>query len=174
MRRERKNQHKGRKQELPNTIGVMFVDQTVGGWLAKRLQEVQDRLSRSTGYRIRIVELSGSKLCHLLPHTNPWADQDCGRDNCAPCGQGGERLVQCKRRNILYESECVLCNPEDGKMEKEEDLAGKQGVYVGESARSLHERALEHTIDCRDKEDDSHMVKHWVTSQAVSSSKKKV
>ena len=49
-------------------------------------------------------------------------------------------------------------------MEKEKDLAGKQGVYVGESSRSLHERALEHTADCRDKKEDSHMVKHWLTS----------
>ena len=137
LRREKKNQYKDKKKELPDTIGVMFVDQTVGGWLAKRLQEVEDRLSRSTGYRIRIVELSGSKLCHLLPNTNPWAEQDCGRNNCAPCRQGGERLEQCKRRNILYESECALCNPENGKSEKEEDLADKQGVYMGESCQEF-------------------------------------
>ena len=144
LRKDKMNKNKSKQKVMPDTIGVLFVDQTVGGWLAKKLQEIEDRISRSTGYRIRIVELSGSKLCHLLANTNPWADQDCGRDDCVPCGQGGEQQVQCKRRNILYESECVLCNPEEGKMEKEKDLAGKQGVYVGESSRSLHERALEH------------------------------
>ena len=63
----------GRKQvgREMETVAVMFVDQTVGGLLAKRLQEVEDRISRYTGYRIRIVESSGTQLCRMLPNTNP-------------------------------------------------------------------------------------------------------
>ena len=141
----------------------MFVDQTAGGILAKMLQEVEDSLARATGYRIRMVELSGSKLCHLLPNTNPWSGNDCGRVNCVLCSQGGEKRIECKRRNILYESECVMCNPEESK-EKEVDLGKRHGVYVGESARSLHERSLEHVGDYQGKKEDSHMVKHWMTS----------
>ena len=56
----------------PPTIGVMFVDQTPGGVLAKKLQEVEDRLAKASGYRIRMVELSGPQLSRLLPNTNPW------------------------------------------------------------------------------------------------------
>ena len=154
------------KKEQPETIGVMFIDQTVDGLLAKLLQEVEDRLARTTGYRIRMVELSGSKLCHLLPSTNPWSGQDCGREKCVTCGQGGERLVECKRRNILYESECTVCNPVDARKEKEADLGKRQGVYVGESSRSIHERAFEHDGDYKGQKDDSHMMKHWLTSHA--------
>ena len=161
-----KIEKKKNMKEQPDTIGVMFIDQTMGGLLAKLLQEVEDRLARTTGYRIRMVELSGSKLCHLLPNTNPWSGQDCGREKCVTCGQGGERLIECKRRNILYESECTVCNPVDDTKEKEADMGKRQGVYVGESSRSIHERAFEHDGDYRGQKDDSHMMKHWLTSHA--------
>ena len=36
-----------------------------------------------------------------------------------------------------------------------------EGVYVGESGRSLSERAGEHHHDAITLKEDSHMVKHW-------------
>ena len=94
----------------PPTISVMFVEQTVGGVLAKRLKEVEDRLAAITGYRVRITETSGSQLCRILPNTNPWGQGDCERVECYTCSQSGERLEDCKKRNILYESVCLVCN----------------------------------------------------------------
>ena len=67
--------------EVP-VIAVLFVDQTAGGELARRLQEAETRLGKMTGYRIRITETSGSQLCRVLPNTNPWAGGDCGRVGC--------------------------------------------------------------------------------------------
>ena len=131
------------KQITPPTIGVMFIDQTPGGVLAKKLQEVEDRLATASGYRIRMVELSRTQLQRLLPNTNPWSGHNC----CYTCDQGGEVLQDCKRRNILYKSSCVTCNAEVEKRQKKEsakDLNEKKGVYVGESARSIFERAGEH------------------------------
>ena len=149
----------------PPTIGVMFVDQTPGGQLARNLQAVEDRLARASGYRIRMVELSGTPLQRLLPNTDPWAGQPCGRDGCYTCKQDGERKQNCKKRNILYESSCTLCNPEDdAKKESVKDLNKKSGVYVGESARSIFERAGEHHADLINKNEDSHMLKHWLSS----------
>ena len=49
----RKTLRKARR--TPPTIGVMFVDQTKGGVLARRLQEVEDMMARVNGYRIRMV-----------------------------------------------------------------------------------------------------------------------
>ena len=98
---QRKTQGK-KKMKLPETIGVMFVDQTPGGSLAKRLQLVEDRLARACGYRIRMVELSGTPLQRLLPNTNPWAGQPCGRAGCFTCGQGDEVIQDCKKRNVLH------------------------------------------------------------------------
>ena len=37
-----------------------------------------------------------------------------------------------------------------------------KGVYVGESARSVFERAQEHWSDRMGQKEDSHMVKHWL------------
>ena len=57
----------------------------------------------------------------------------------------------------------MLCNPED-KKEKTKEMGDRKGVYVGESARSIHERAAEHWSDCTSRKEDSHMIKHWLTS----------
>ena len=73
-----------------------------GGRLAKLLQEAEDELALITGFRIRVTESSGAKLCHTLPNTNPWAGTVCGRERCFPCHQGTEVVEDCKRRNILY------------------------------------------------------------------------
>ena len=141
------------------------MDQTPGGLLAKRLQEVEDRLAKASGYRLRMVELSGTPLQRLLPNTNPWAGQPCGRTGCYTCGQGEEHIQDCKRRNILYESCCILCNPDgEKKKEKIKEMSRKEGVYVGESARSIFERAREHQADATSRKEDSHILKHWLTS----------
>ena len=88
-----------------------------------------------------MVELSGTQLQRLLPNTNPWSGQNCGRLNCYTCEQGGEILQDCKRRNILYESSCVLCNPVEDKKQKE----GTKGLNRKqcESARSIFESVKE-------------------------------
>jgi hypothetical protein len=51
---------------------VMFIDNTGGGELARRLQEAKTELGKATGYRVRIVESAGSPLGMLLPRTSPW------------------------------------------------------------------------------------------------------
>ena len=141
----------------------MFVDQTVGGELARRLQEVENRMGNITGYRIKIMETSGSQLRRLLPNTNPWSGRDCGRQSCYTCAQGGESLEDCKRRNILYESFCTTCNPDlQEKSFRKKKLNDVTGVYVGESGRSIFERAGEHWTDRLNQKEDFHMIKHWV------------
>ena len=144
----------------PDTLAVMFVEQTFGGELAKRLQVVEDRLARMTGYRVRISETSGSQLCRLLPNTNPWSGVDCGSSECYTCSQGGETLEDCKRRNVLYESVCTVCNVEIDNIKKK-DIRNMNGVYVGETGRSIHERAKEHQQDAQTHKIESHMYKHW-------------
>ena len=115
----------GKTTPEPRTLTVLFVDQTVGGELAKWLQKAEDRLARVTGYRVRITETSGSQLRRVL------------RPECYTCNQGGEKLENCKTRNILNESSCVLCNPEEtAKSRKGKKLSDCQGVYVGETGRS--------------------------------------
>ena len=134
------NKIKIRKKKMtksdPPTIAVMFVEQTVGGILAKRLQEVEDRLADMTGYRVRITEMSGSQLCRILPNTNPWGNQDCQRGDCFTCSQSGENLEDCKGRNLLYETMCELCNKDvlEGQQKpgsKWKEFKTMVEVYVG-------------------------------------------
>ena len=79
----------GRKEKresgpLAPIRSVMFLDNTGGGELTRRLQEAEIELGRATGYRVRMAESAGSPLGMLLPSTNPWGPSDCTRQNCVP------------------------------------------------------------------------------------------
>ena len=112
-----------------------------------------------------MTEAAGTPLSLILASNNPWGNGECGRDDCTTCSQGDEKVIDCKKRNILYESFCTLCNPEDkkrGKMDEISFLKAGRGVYVGESSRSLYERTKEHVADRNGWKEDSHQIKHWM------------
>ena len=67
-----------------------------------------------------------------------------------------------QKRNILYKSECTLCK-EDNKAGKEGakcSLQDRKGIYVGESSRSIHEKAKEYQADRNKNSEESHQIKH--------------
>ena len=86
------------------TRSVLFVEMSEKGILAKLLREVELRLSRITKYRTKIVEGVGSKLKDLLSNTDPWRGMNCGRTGCVPCNQPGDVKLNCRKKNIIYES----------------------------------------------------------------------
>ena len=139
---QKKPVKKNPKKEI-ETTAVMFVDHTVGGMLAKRLQKAEDAIAEWCGYRIRIVETSGTQLCRLLPNTNSWSGHNCGRSTCL-LAQKGMRI--CHQRNIMYESACTLDNKDtDPEIEdKFKKFEMENALDVGELARSIFERAQEH------------------------------
>ena len=114
----------------PETVAVMFVEHTGNGELAKRLQKAEDDITKMTGFRIRRTEMAGSQLRRIIPNTNPWHGSDCGRAGFVPCGQGGEQLEDCRRRNILYESSFMECNQTDTLYKKRAKLGDFEGVYM--------------------------------------------
>ena len=146
-------------------VSVLFVDNTKNGTLQKRLQEEEKRLGGMTNYRVRVVESAGMALSRLLPSTNPWGPGDCGREDCALCGQQDEVRQDCRKRNILYQSQCQVCKVDMDKDDKQEVVVNK-GLYLGESSRSMYERAKEHVRDREGREEDSHQVKHWLVDHA--------
>ena len=72
------------------------------------------------------------------------------------------------QRNVVYESECSTCNPPGTRKELDKlGLAEKRdtpSLYVGETARSVAERASEHWRDAESGKEESHMMEHQETS----------
>ena len=166
-----------RKEPTPksNTIAVMFVPYTIGGSLARRLREEEEKLEKQTGYRIKIVERAGSKLVDLLHRANPWKGKDCERAGCLLCltkmKTGKDMDQDCTQRCLVYESWCMTCEDKEIKRieDDEEDEKTKNEkirnivkyVYIGETSRSIYERGLEHMNDKENLKKDSHMIKHY-------------
>ena len=150
------------RDQTPST--VLFVEFSKGGSLQKTVRAVVDRLKGLLGFTIRVTERGGMPLSSLLSSKNLWRGLECGRGECRVCVQPGEKLEDCKRRNILYESECLQCNgPEDWKTRDKntlEDTRETPSIYVGESARSLCERTGEHWGDALGGNESSHMLEH--------------
>ena len=95
------------------------------------------------------------------PQTATWKGLQCGRQECVTCNQGGEDLPDCTRASVVYESICVTCNPSaSNKGELKSTKEGAPSLYVGETSRSVQERAVEHLGAARRQEEDSHMYKH--------------
>ena len=103
--------------EPVRTTSVMFVEFSRGGGLQKAVRNCLQSLSPMLGFTFRVAEKGGTPLSSLLSNKYLWSGQDCGRVECLPCKQGGERKEQCMRRNIVYESECEVCNPGDSRRE---------------------------------------------------------
>ena len=150
-----------RKAGKPGTITenntVVFVPSTKGGTLIRSLKEDEDRMAEITGFRIKFQEAGGNILANAF-NTNLGSGQPCGRKDCPPC-EVSEGKVDCKARSIMYESVCLECNPVSSREEENDkniQPAGRIGVYVGESSRSLHERATEHVRDARAFSEKSH------------------
>ena len=73
--------------------------------------------------------------------------------------QGGEDIPPCTQRSLVYENICLRCNPtarEKGELREQNG----QSVYVGETARSIQERAKEHWESFKSKDPKSHILKH--------------
>ena len=115
-------------------------------------------------YNTKIVERAGSKLRHILSNSNPWKGKHCEREDCHPCSQQNEKKDDCRKRSIIYENSCIVCNPAEKKTKNKKDLEDDRrtpSIYVGESAGSLDERTREHLKDATDVQVESHMRKHW-------------
>ena len=124
------------------------------------------RIENILGYKVKIVERSGTPLKLMFPLTKIGGGQECGRPDCRTCTQEtrGEQVPPCTKRNVLYENICVRCNPDVGEENKEKKgwspPTTTPSIYVGETAKSLYERGKEHWYGYKSKADDSHILKH--------------
>ena len=104
---------------------------------------------------------------------------DCERKGCLLCQtklRTEKNLGQdCHKRNLVYETWCITClEREEEQIErehagnkekiKEEKSKIKKFLYVGETARSIFERAIEHHNDIAQLKTSSHMLRHLLES----------
>jgi hypothetical protein len=140
---------------------VVFVPSTRGGMLTRKLREREEVLAGITGFKIRFQEAGGSQLGNMFS-TDLGKGNHCGR-KCPPCdGSDSENRQNCKARNIVYETSCTICNPVDETPSIQREGKCREGVYIGETSRSLHERSLEHQRDGKSFSKKSHIAKHWM------------
>ena len=110
------------------TRAVLFVEQTPGGELAKKIRDQLQHMGSSLGFRIRVVERTGRNILSNFPQTSTWRGLVCGREDCITCHQGGEEKPDCTRVNLVYENICLKCNPGPWR---------RGSLYVGETSRSI-------------------------------------
>ena len=74
-----------------------------------------------------------------------------------------EKTCPPAQKNVIYENVCLTCHPEAaGGKEAKAGPDYLPSIYVGETCRSLAERAAEHWQDYRAGAEDSHIYKHQV------------
>jgi hypothetical protein len=142
------------------TSTVMFIPSSRGRILTSMLREKEDEMVRITRFRVKFQEAGGVKLARMFS-TDLASGEHCGRLECQPCGDRTEGRKNCKTQSILYESACQQCNQEDPAIRKEKTTP-REGIYLGETSRSLFERTKEHFSEKDDFNPGSHMVKHWM------------
>ena len=136
---------------------VLFVNQTPNGILAKRLQKVENDISKLTGDRVKIVERGGTSIRKILVKSNPWAGGSfCGRENCLPCMSDDNQ--DCFSKGVVYDITCTTC---DNEAKLKNDANAPEYRYTGTTSRSLHERGAEHLKAFKDGDQEkSFMLKH--------------
>ena len=142
------------------TRAVLFIEQTPHGELARLVKDLLHRLEPMLGFKLRVVERTGSTMKSLLSQPQ---GRRCDREHCITCNQTCEDTPDCTRTGVVYENVCLKCNPGAGrKGELKRVMEGAPSLYVGETSRSIEERAQEHWGAARRREEKSHMNKHQI------------
>ena len=113
-----------------------------------RLQRAEERISKLTGEKVRMVERAGRTVKQMLHKSNHWSGGACGRNNCLPC-LNGDGKQDCRAKNIVYDIVCSNCATK-----------GQHTVYTGMTARTAFERGREHVNKLRACAQDSALYKH--------------
>ena len=130
----------------------------------RRLREREETLSNITGFGIKFQEAGGTHLLNMFD-TNLGTCLHCARTPFPPSDTHSEGRDDCRARNVVYKSVCLTCNTTTNKKDTQDGGAGgREGVYVGDTSRSFHERAIEHYNDAKSFSQKSHQVKHWMIS----------
>ena len=147
MKGDKVNWFKGKDNE-----GVLQVQHTPGGELARNISR---RFRREVpGRRILLQETVGRRLGDVVcSSSQPWAPDQCGRDKCHLCDQGGgeRKKLNCWARSSTYRITCTSCK-----------LKGVTATYTGETT-NIFRRLQQHGDGLRDDKEDNVLAQHTRT-----------
>ena len=153
---ERRREREKKKKDWfkkGNKESVMFIPATPNSELRKKLQEEVDQ----KGFKIKVVEKSGTRLVRLLQRNDPFKKKSC-RDaqRCMVCkGENGEEGGDCRESGVTYKIKCL------GEKEgNREEHCGES--YRGETDRNGYTRGCEHEADLNNGRESSALWKHCV------------
>ena len=120
------------------------------------------RLAPTLGFGVKVVERAGSTLKAQFPLSTLWKGAKCGRTECITCEQKAElELPNCTKSSAVYENVCRSCIAGAGSdKELQNGDSTVPAIYVGETSRTILERAREHWQAWRSNKSDSHIRKH--------------
>ena len=126
--KNKENNPKGWKNDNIKTRSTIFIIGSKYGNLAKRLRGIMERLKPIVGFNAKIIEKTGQKIRNTLSNSDPWKGMECGRYECLTCSQEEEQKLDCRKRSLIYENICELCNPREEKNKNKswEDLRDKR------------------------------------------------
>ena len=135
---------------------VMQVPSSKNGRLLKMLARAEPRLAKVTGYQVKYVEKSGKQLTKFF--TKEKTNLKCHRSDCAVCVNSDlKKNSMCQVKGVVYAGVCMMCDKEHA----EKVSINHNGIYIGETARTLGERAAEHRAGYRRLDSKNFMFKHW-------------
>ena len=149
--RKTRSDNKQRKKTgwAGDSDGVIFVQATPNGILAKRFREVLDKFPGNVNFKVE--EKGGRSIKSIFQNTNPTRSKGCCAADCFACSNGKGKGGECRKTNVGYEIGCDEC-------------AETQTVlYIGETSRNAYVRGLEHIQKYHYKDNKSQLYKHAQT-----------
>ena len=135
------------------TTTVMFVPSSKGSRLLKGVKAVEEKISESSNWKVKIIEQPGTPLLLCLSHKFPMEEGCCRGEMCPLCENDG---LKCAPKGIVYSAICVKCNSND-------QCDRRDFTYVGETSRPWRDRIKEHTENADNWKPKSFIIDHWMS-----------
>ena len=153
-----------RRLEGIDITTVMIVPNTDKGVLLDSLIKKEAQLAKLTGYCVKLVEGNGTPLARVFP--TPLTQSMCHRlENCEVCKFKDKGRSNCQTRNVVYTAECIeVVSDQNNDQPAVRTCIDK--LYIGETSRSLSERAAEHSDGGIRLDVGNFVTKHWLEAHS--------
>ena len=155
------------------TTSTMNVAATPGGALKSKISEALRDVKGPDGGKTQIIERGGKPIFAGIEKRDPFQKQGCAYGEQCFVDEG----TNCAQTNVCYEIACTMCEgkPDEASEEGVSSPRGSQArwvagrrrghmrrIYVGNTGRSLHGRAIQHMGGLRRGDEGNALYKHCI------------